>query len=112
MNNTNLIDVTGIVDVKDGHGFVRTAGYLAARDDVYLSAAQLRQYGLRSGDLVTGVAQAAADGDAPRTSRREKKYRPMARVDTVNGLDPRQARERPDFYALTPLHPLQLLRME
>ena len=112
MNSTNLIDVTGIVDVKDGHGFVRTSGYLAARDDAYLSAAQLRQYGLRSGDLVTGAAQPAADDDAPRTSRREKKYRPMARVDTVNGLDPRETKQRPDFYSLTPLHPRQLLRME
>jgi transcription termination factor Rho len=104
MNSTNLLDVTGIVDVKDGHGFVRTSGYLAGRDDAYLSGEQLRRYGLRAGDLVTG----AVDNES---ARREKNRR-MARVDTVNGLDPREAMQRPDFYTLTPLYPQQQLRLE
>ena len=49
-----VVPVAGIVDVADRHGFVRTSGYLPGPDDVYVSAGQLKRYGLRRGDLVVG----------------------------------------------------------
>ena len=63
-----LVPVAGIVDVADRHGFVRTSGYLPGPDDVYVSAGQLKRYGLRRGDLVVGTARftvGSAVHDAP-----------------------------------------------
>jgi len=51
------IAVSGLVDLADGHAFVRTAGYRRGPDDIYISAAQIRQYGLRKGDLIEGTAR-------------------------------------------------------
>jgi len=98
-----LIPVTGIVEVRDNHALVRTSGYAAGPDDVYVSTAQLKQYGLRPGCLMTGVAREAGNG---------KRHRPLARVDTVDGMDPQEARRRPEFYKLTPLYPQERLRLE
>ena len=98
-----LIPVTGIVEVRDNHALVRTSGYAAGPDDVYVSTAQLKQCGLRPGCLMTGVAREAGNG---------KRHRPLARVDTVDGMDPQEARRRPEFYKLTPLYPQERLRLE
>jgi transcription termination factor Rho len=92
--------VSGIVDLADGHAFVRTSGYRRGPDDVYVSAGQIRQYELRKGDLVEGAARPQARG----------RFRPLARVATVNGRLPGQA--RPHFDDLTPLYPDQRLRLE
>src|ERR1700728_3557456 len=54
-NNASL-PVSGVLDITDGHGFVRTSGYRMGRDDVYVSAGQVRQYGLRRGDHIAGAA--------------------------------------------------------
>jgi transcription termination factor Rho len=107
MNSDNLIDVTGVVDVRDGHAFVRTSGYLAGPDDVFVPDAAVRRSGLRPGDLVTGAAHPAPP-DAPRRD----KHRRLARLDSVNGLNPDDARRRPDFYQLTPLFPQEVMRLE
>jgi transcription termination factor Rho len=104
-----LVPVTGIVDVTDRHGFIRTLGYLPGPDDVYVSVAQLKQYGLRRGDLVTGTAQQT---EARQGSARRDRHNPLVRVDTVNGADPHQARRRPEFATLTPLYPQERLRLE
>src|SRR5882724_212323 len=53
-----LVPVTGILDVRDNYGFVRTSGYLTGPDDVYVSAAQLTRHGLRRGDAIVGTARA------------------------------------------------------
>jgi transcription termination factor Rho len=98
------VPVSGLVDLDDGHGFVRTAGYRPSPADVYLSAAQIRQYGLRPGDQIDGTARACAGGRA--------KYRPLVSVDTVNGQPAGLARSRPHFDDLTPLYPDQRLRLE
>src|SRR6266550_9081142 len=58
-----LVPVAGIVDVLDNYAFVRTSGYLAGPNDVYVSMAQIKQYGLRRGDAVTGAVRAARDND-------------------------------------------------
>ena len=104
-----LVPVTGIVDVADRHGFVRTAGYLPGPDDVYLSLAQVKEYGLRRGDVVTGAAR---EGEPRQGSARRDRHNPLVRLDTVNGTEPGQARRRPEFHTLTPLYPQQRLRLE
>src|SRR6185369_8579955 len=95
-----LVQVAGIVDVLDNYAFVRTSGYLAGPNDVYVSMAQIKRYGLRRGDAVTGAVRAARDGE-----QRRDKYNPLVRLDTINGMDPEEARRRPEFYKLTPLYP-------
>jgi transcription termination factor Rho len=101
-----LTRVSGILDINDGHGFVRTHGYQLGPDDVYLSTAQVRQYGLRKGDHVEGAARPARQGKA------REKFGALVRVDTVNGVDADRAMARPDFADLTPLYPQQRLRLE
>ena len=55
------IAVSGLVDLADGHAFVRISGYRRGPDDIYVSAAQIRQYGLRQGDLIEGTARPQAN---------------------------------------------------
>jgi transcription termination factor Rho len=100
------IQVSGILDVGDAAAILRTSGYERGSDDISLSIAQVRQYGLRKGDHIEGAVQ------APRPGRARDRHAVLARLDTVNGLDPGQAKERPDFAALTPLHPQERLRLE
>ena len=101
-----LINVAGIVDVSDNYAMVRTTGYLPGPNDAYLSLAQVRKYGLRKGDVVTGAQRQAREGE------RREKYSPLVRVDTINGVDPEQMRVRPEFNKLTPLYPQERLRLE
>jgi transcription termination factor Rho len=103
-----LIPVAGIIDVMDNYAFVRTSGYLAGANDVYVSMAQVRKYGMRRGDAVTGVVRANREGG----DGRRDKYNPLVRLDTINGMDPEEARRRPEFYKLTPLYPQERLRLE
>src|SRR5580658_6362448 len=56
------IQVSGILDSGDSHGFIRTSGYRHGPDDIYLPAAQIRQYGLRRGDYLTGAARPPRPG--------------------------------------------------
>ena len=103
------ISVSGIVDMADGHAFVRTSGYRRGPADVYVSAGQIRQYGLRKGDRIEGAARpdgARSDGTA------RGKFNPLARVDTVSGMSPELARDRPHFDTLTPIYPQERLRLE
>src|SRR6202022_583162 len=102
-----VVAVAGILDVLDNYAFVRTSGYLSGPDDAYVSASQLKRYGLRRGDVVTGAVRAARDGD-----QRRDKYNALVRLDTINGMDPEEARRRPEFYKLTPLYPQDRLRLE
>src|SRR5262245_24636419 len=107
VDNTTVIPVTGILDVLDNFAFVRTSGYLSGPNDVYVSMAQIRKHGLRRGDAVTGAVRAPREGEQPRD-----KYNPLVRLDTINGMDPDEARRRPEFYKLTPLYPQDRLRLE
>ncbi|WP_456858946.1 transcription termination factor Rho [Geodermatophilus sp. SYSU D00691] len=101
-----LLPVAGILDVLDNYAFVRTSGYLTGPNDVYVSLSQVRRYGLRRGDAITGAVR------QPREGERKDKYNALVRLDTVNGLDPEQARQRPEFHKLTPLYPQERLRLE
>ncbi|QHN19811.1 transcription termination factor Rho [Gordonia amarae] len=104
-----LQPVAGILDVLDNYAFVRTSGYLAGQNDVYVSMNLVRRYGLRRGDAVTGAVKVLKDGEQP---NQRQKFNPLARLDTVNGGDPEAARKRPEFNKLTPLYPNQRLRLE
>ncbi|MDK3258380.1 transcription termination factor Rho [Blastococcus capsensis] len=101
-----LLPVAGILDVLENYAFVRTSGYLTGPNDVYVSLSQVRRYGLRRGDAITGAVR------QPREGERKDKYNALVRLDTVNGLDPEQARNRPEFTKLTPLYPQERLRLE
>ncbi len=98
--------MAGILDVLDNYGFVRTTGYLPGPNDVYVTLAQVRKHGLRKGDAVTGAVRQPKDGE------RRDKFNALVRLDTVNGLDPETARNRPEFNKLTPLYPQDRLRLE
>jgi transcription termination factor Rho len=99
-NDTEVFTpVAGVLDLKDNHGFVRTSGYLAGPADVSVSAATIRKYGLRCGDVITGAA-------------RSQKPAQLAQVDTVNGVEALKARHRPKFDDLVPIHPRDRLRLE
>ena len=108
------IPVSGIVDIADGHAFVRTSGYRRGPADVYVSAGQIRQYGLRKGDHIEGAARpngTSPNGTSPNGTGRGK-FNPLVRVDTINGMSPELARARPHFDDLTPLYPQERLRLE
>ncbi|HKS43719.1 MAG TPA: transcription termination factor Rho [Amycolatopsis sp.] len=102
-----LLPVAGILDVLDNYAFVRTSGYLPGPNDVYVSLSLVRKYGLRRGDAITGVVKQPREGEQQR-----QKFNPLVRVDTINGLEPDQARRRPEFTKLTPLYPNERLRLE
>ncbi|PZF85785.1 transcription termination factor Rho [Jiangella anatolica] len=101
-----LIPVAGILDILDNYAFVRTSGYLPGPNDVYVSLAMVRRYGLRKGDAVTGAVR------QPREGEKQQKFNALVRVDTINGADPEAARQRPEFSRLTPLYPQDRLRLE
>jgi len=101
-----LIPIAGILDILDNYGFVRTTGYLPGPNDVYVSLSQVRRYGLRKGDVVTGAVRQPQEGE------RRDKYNALVRLDTINGVDPEQAKGRIEFTKLTPLYPQDRLRLE
>ncbi|QVT79460.1 Transcription termination factor Rho [Nocardioides aquaticus] len=101
-----LVPAAGILDVLDNYAFVRTTGYLAGTEDVYLSLSMVRRHGLRRGDAVVGEVR------QPREGERKEKFNPMVRVESINGLDLDAAKVRPDFADLTPVHPSERLRLE
>jgi transcription termination factor Rho len=95
---------SGILDIVDeGYGFMRRHGLLPSADDVYVSSSQVRRFGLRIGDRVSG---------AVRAPREQEKYWGLLRVDSVNGVDIETARRRPVFNDLTPVHPDELINLE
>ena len=90
----------------DNYAFVRTEGYLPGNDDAYVSLSMVKKFGLRKGDVVTGVIRAPRDGD------RKEKFNPLVRLETINGGDPELAKNRPEFAKLTPLYPQERLKLE
>ncbi|MCB1286109.1 MAG: transcription termination factor Rho [Mycobacterium sp.] len=103
--------VAGILDVLDNYAFVRTSGYLAGPNDVYVSMNMVRKNGLRRGDAVTGAVRVAREGEGGGGNQRQK-FNPLVRLDSVNGGPVEAARNRPEFSKLTPLYPNQRLRLE
>ncbi len=103
-----LLPVAGILDAVEDKNtwFIRTGGYFAGSDDVYVANSFVRRFGLRRGDAVTGTIR------QPREGERREKFNPLVRLDTVNGRDPDESKNRVDFNKLTPLYPQERLRLE
>jgi transcription termination factor Rho len=101
-----LIPVAGILDILDNYAFIRTSGYLPGPNDVYVSLSNVRKYALRKGDAITGAVR------QPREGERREKFNALVRLDTINGMEPEQARGRIEFGKLTPLYPQDRLRLE
>jgi transcription termination factor Rho len=94
----------GYLDIlPEGYGFLRTSGYLPGDRDVYVSAGQVRKFGLRKADLVSGPV---------RPARAQEKFPALIRIDSVNGLSSDEAMRRPRFEHLTPLFPDERLHLE
>jgi transcription termination factor Rho len=95
---------SGILEIMaEGYGFLRTNGYLPSGEDIYVSPSQIKRFGLRVGDEVLGQVRPPKDNE---------KYYALLRVEAVNGLDPEQARIRPQFDQLTPVFPYERFRLE
>jgi transcription termination factor Rho len=108
--------VSGIVDLTDGRGYLRTTGYRRSSDDIPLTASQVRQYGLRKGDQIDATVsadRAGATGGGKRTVNGAR-AREASRIDVtaVNGLPPDEAGKRRNFDDLTPIYPNQRFRLE
>ncbi len=94
----------GILDIlADGYGFLRTSGYLAGQNDIYVSQSQIRRFRLRQGDEVYGQV---------RPPKESEKYNALLRIEKVNGEDPEFIRGRVPFEKLTPVYPMDRLRLE
>ncbi|WP_454729691.1 transcription termination factor Rho [Cellulosimicrobium protaetiae] len=106
-----LLPVAGILDILDNYAFVRTSGYLPGQNDVYVSLGQVKKAGLRRGDAVTGAVRQPREGENQGNTARQK-FNALVRLDTVNGMSPDEARQRPEFTKLTPLYPQDRLRLE
>ncbi len=99
-----LVEVKGMLDLRDeGYGFLRCEGYLPSSKDVYVSISQARKFALRRGDYIEGACRPASNNE---------KYPALLRIDSVSGLDPEAARNRPRFEDLTPLFPDSRLNLE
>lgn len=89
--------------LPDGYGFLRPSGLLPSNNDIYVSASQIRRFGLRNGDVVWGIIRPPKD---------QEQYEALLRVETVNFTDPEEARRRPHFENLTPIFPNEKLNLE
>jgi transcription termination factor Rho len=94
----------GILElVDDGYGFLRHDGLRPGVNDVYVSQSQIRRFGLRTGDRVSGQVRPPKNGE---------KYYGLLRVESVNSMEPDVAKGRPAFDDLTPIFPEQLVNLE
>ena len=96
---TAVIDGEGVLEIMaDGFGFLRSAdyNYLNSPDDVYVSPSQIKLFGLKAGDTVSGTIRPPKEGE---------KYFPLVHVELINGLKPDIIRDRQQFEYLTPLFP-------
>ena len=94
----------GILEVmQDGFGFIRSDNYLPGENDVYVSPAQIRRFGLKTGDILTGNTRVKTQGE---------KFSALLYVSTINGVRPSEAMKRKNFEDLTPIFPNKRIRLE
>jgi transcription termination factor Rho len=104
-NFDGIISVEGVLEtMPDGYGFLRSAdyNYLSSPDDVYVSQSQIKLFGIKTGDTVTGSVRPPKEGE---------KYFPLVKVDQINGRDPSWVRDRVPFDYLTPLFPYEKFKL-
>jgi transcription termination factor Rho len=96
--------VSGVLDItNEGYGFLRQESLLPGPSDVYISQSQIRRFGLRPGDIVSGQGRPPKEGE---------KYCSLVRVEAINGVDPEQSKSRPHFNSLTPTFPNKMFNLE
>ena len=94
----------GVLDTMDeGYGFLRQDNRRAVATDIYVSQSQIRRFGLRNGDTVTGQVRPPKNGE---------KYYSLLHIEAVNGIDPEQVKDRPHFNSLTPTFPERFIDLE
>ena len=101
----DMIVGSGTLEIlSEGYGFLRSAdyNYFSSPDDIYVSAAQIRLLGLKTGDTIEGPI---------RPPYEDEKYFPLLKVNTINGLPPDALRDRVPFEHLTPLFPNEKFRL-
>ena len=100
-----FIVAEGVLDIvsQEGFGFLRPINYTPSQEDIYISVSQIRRFGLRNGDKITGKAR------PPKPSER---YYGLMHVNAVNGKNPEEAKERSHFPALTALYPERQMKLE
>ena len=94
-----VVKASGVLEIMpDGYGFLRSSdyNYLNSPDDIYVSASQIKFFGLKTGDTVFGEIKPPREGD---------KYFPLVKIDSINGRTPEYIRDRVPFDFLTPLFP-------
>ncbi len=97
-------EITGVLEIlPEGYGFLRSENMIATARDVYVASAQIRRFGLRSGDKIMGKVRPQRDGD---------KYPALLVVSQVNGAAPEAAAQRPNFDQLTPIYPTRRICLE
>lgn len=104
-NFEGLVSHEGVLEIMpEGFGFLRSAdyNYLNSPDDVYVSQQQIKFFGLKTGDTVTGTIRPPKEGE---------KYFPLTKVESINGRDPSWVRDRVPFDHLTPLFPFQKFQL-
>lgn len=101
----SIIESEGVLDImQDGYGFLRSSdyNYVSSPDDIYVSQSQIRLFGLKTGDTVAGEVRPPKEGE---------KYFPLIRITKINGLDPKDVRDRVAFEHLTPLFPEEKFKL-
>lgn len=97
-------EVSGVLEIMtEGYGFIRSANYLPGDSDVYVSPSQIRRFGLRTGDVITGNTRIRAQ---------QEKFSALLFVKTVDGFPPAEVAGRCTFESMTPIFPNERLRME
>lgn len=104
-----LLPVAGILDVLDNYAFIRTTGYLAGPNDVYVTLNQVKKYNLRKGDAVVGAIRAPRENENANT---RAKFNALVKLTAINGKNPEENTNRVEFAKLTPLYPTDRLRLE
>ncbi len=100
-----MVECEGVLELMpDGYGFLRSSdyNYLSSPDDIYVSQSQVRLFGLRTGDTVSGIVRPPKEGE---------KYFPLLRVSQINGCDPQEIRDRVSFEHLTPVFPSERFKI-
>jgi len=105
MDNLDEKDMAeGILEMhQDGYGFLRRDNYLSGDDDIYISPSQIRRFRLQTGDKITGIT---------RPPKSNEKFNALLYIKAVNDMPPATAINRPDFDSLTPIYPIERIKLE
>ena len=96
---------SGILEVlADGYGFIRSDNYMPGEKDIYISPAQIRKFGLRTGDIIKGPIRARMN--------QNEKFRALLFIESVNSMSPSEISRRPHFEDMTPIFPNDRIKLD